>query len=408
MRIALAVTEFPSASQTFVLDHACGLVERGHAVALHALKAGALREPHAGIAKFGLLKNVHYAPPPLPTGSRVASLLRFIVGSGMHWLRQPRLFWRFMRMPAGNRFDVMRRCISFWSHAAGYDLIHAHSGYSARRLMPLYDTSDLHTPLIVTFHGHDVHAYLLNRPENFYTPIFARAAALVVCSDFMRQRLLALNAPPEKLHVIPNAVSIDSIAFRERHMPQGTVLRLLTIGRLVPFKGLTVLIKALQHPAICSLNWRLDVVGEGPLRAELIAQAEAAGLDDRIVFNGACTRERVLSLINASDLYLAPAIVDADGNTETQGVALLEAMASGLPIIASHVGGIPETLGNSAAALVPPNDADALAAALLDLLQHPENWGALGLAGRKRVEQHYDQKTWIGRLEMLYLQAKNA
>ena len=220
-------------------------------------------------------------------------------------------------------------------------------------------------------------------------------------------RLLALNAPPEKLHVIPNAVGIDGIAFRVRHAPQGKPLRLLTIGRLVPFKGVAVLINSLQHSAIYALNWRLDVVGDGPLRAELVTQAEAAGLADRIVFHGACAREKVLSIIDASDLYLAPAVVDTDGNTETQGVALLEAMASGLPVIASRVGGIPETLGPAAAALVPPNDADALAGALLDLLQRPECWGALGHAGRKRVEQHYDQQTWIKRLESLYLHVKN-
>lgn len=405
MRIALAVSEFPSASQTFVLDHACGLIERGHAVALHALKPGSLREPHAGIAKFGLLKHVHYAPPPLPITPRTLQLLSLLRHCGVEFLKHPKLAWRFMKMPSGNRFDVIRRCLSFWSRATRYDLIHAHSGYNAHQLMPLYGASDLRTPLIVTFHGHDVHAFLRSRPENYYQATFARAAALIVCSDFMRMRLLALGAPLEKLHVIPNGVDIGGTVFRERQPPQGRSLRLLSIGRLVPFKGLQVLIEALQQPSMQMLDWQLNVVGDGPLHAALIKQAEKTGLAGRIIFHGACAREKVLSLIDASDLYLAPAVVDADGNTETQGVALLEAMASGLPVIASAVGGIPETVGTAAAALIPPGDIKALAAAVQNLLLRPASWAALGRAGRERVEQHYDRQTWINRLEALYVQS---
>jgi len=408
MRIALAVTEFPSASQTFVLDHACGLIERGHVLDLHALQPGKLQQPHAGIAAFDLLKRVHYAPPALPSASRTVRLLSFLWHGGMTLWKNSRITWRFLAMPKGNRFDVMRRCLSFWAPAADYDLIHAHSGYNAHRLIPLYESGHLRAPLVITFHGHDVHAFLRTRPENYYRTTFAHAAALIVCSNFMRTRLLALGATAENLHVIPNGVDIDGIDFRERQLPLDRPLRLLTIGRLVPFKGISVLIQALQQTIMQRVNWQLDIIGDGPLRNTLIEQVNMAGLSKRVFFHGACGREKVLSTINASDLYLAPAIIDNDGNTETQGVALLEAMASGLPVIASDVGGIPETMGGTAAHLVPSGDVAALAAAIQKLQQQPERWAMLSQSGRARVAQHYDRRAWIDRLESVYRSVESA
>lgn len=406
MRIALAVTDFPSISQTFVLDHACGLIDRGHSVELHALARGVVGQPHASIEKYGLIEFSRYAPPPLPAGG-LKKFMRLLSSFGPTLVKHPVLILQLIHK-GGRSLERLRRSLSFWGCGATCDVIHAHSGYNGERVLPLYELGHLRMPLVVTFHGHDVHAFLRHKPLEHFGALFARASALVVCSGFMQARLLSLGAPPEKLHVIPNGVDIDGIVFRERHPPQGRSLRLLTIGRLVPFKGLHVLIEALRQPSMQALDWQLDLVGDGPLRPTLVEQAEKAGLAERIVFHGACAREKVLSIIDASDLYLAPAVVDADGDTETQGVALLEAMASGLPVIASSVGGIPETLGTAAAAFVPPGDANALAAAVKNLLLRPESWAEFGHASRERVDQHYDRKTWIDRLEALYIQLEKA
>lgn len=405
MRIALAVTEFPSASQTFVLDHACALIERGHTVTLHALKVGNLREAHASIEKFDLLNRSRYAPPKSLSSHPLINLLWLIQKSWRDLFIHPVLTTKFLCDSGGYRVDRLRRCLSLWADGQNYDLIHAHSGYNGERLLPLYETGYLSAPLVVTFHGHDVFGYLQGRPSAHYQALFARASALVVCSDFMRARLLELGAPLQKLQVIPNAVQADQIPFLKRTKVRGESVRLLSIGRLVPVKGLHNLIDALTQECLHGLEWQAHIVGDGPLRDALMTQVLNAGLGDRVVFHGACSREQVLSLIDHSDLYVAPAIIDANGHAETQGIAILEAMASGLPVIASSVGGIPETLGTAAAALIPPGDADALAAALHNLLLRPESWAALGRAGRERVERHYDRQTWINSLEALYIQS---
>lgn len=401
MRIALAITEFPSASQTFVLDHAVGLIARGHTVSLHPLKLGQTAAAHASIERLGLMRRVRPAPPVLPT-KRLARGKALLHPAWRGLLRHPLLAARFLLDRSGHRLERLRRCLSFWDEAAGLDLVHAHSGYNGVRLLPLYECGHLSAPLVVTFHGHDVHAFLRGRPLGFYAPLFARAAALVVCSGFMRERLLALGAPAGKLHLIPNGIDLAQIAFQSRDArPQGT-LQLLTIGRLVPFKGVQHLLAALALPALRDLDLKLHIVGEGPLRAALLAQAEAAGLGAKVIFHGACAREKVLALMGESDLYIAPAIVDAEGNTETQGVALIEAMASGLPVIASAVGGIAEALGDAAVALVAPAEPGALAAAIAEWASNPATASTHSLRGRQRVEQHYSATRWLDRLLALY------
>ena len=401
MRLAIAVTEYPAASQTFVLDHVAGLLSRGHAVEVHALRHP--RQAVIDLAGEPVLSQAPLRVTPARPAARLPRRLDALRQLALPMLRHPQRALRLMRGAGdGTPLDRGYEALTLWRDVASYQLLHAHSGQNGRRLLPLLAAARLRTPLVVTFHGHDVHGHLRGRPADYYRPLFERADALVVCSGFMRERLLALGAPAGKLRLIPNPVDAARFPWRERAAFVGRPFELLSVGRLVPFKGTTVLLQALAQPALRDLDWRLHLVGDGPLRAALEQQARDSGLAGRVIFHGALPRERVLPLLERSDLYLAPVVIDAEGNTETQGVALLEAMAAGLPVIASAVGGIPETLGTAAAALVPPGDADALAAAIRDHLGDPDRGAARSRAGRERVLAHYQPAQWLDRLEALY------
>lgn len=399
MRIALSVTEFPAVSQTFVLDHAVGLLRRGHAVEIHALRRGSREAAHAEIEALGLPDRCHYAPALPKLHSRTGSAGALLRHFGPGLLVRPRLALSLARRRGESRLNRLHGSHSFWERGAALDIVHAHSGQNGRRLLPLYEAGLLRAPLVVTFHGHDVHGHLRGRAPDYYRPLFAQAAALVVCSEFMRARLLALGAPAAKLALIPNGIDPEPIAFHARAAPPGS-RTLLSIGRLVPFKGLEHLLAALAQPALRGTDLRLQIVGDGPLREPLQAQAAALGLGDRVHFLGARSRDEVQALLAAADLYVAPAVIDTEGNTETQGVALLEAMASGLPVIASAVGGIAETLGDAAASLVPPGEPAALAEAIA-------RWERGALVpddgrGRRRVEMCFGREAWLDALESLY------
>jgi colanic acid/amylovoran biosynthesis glycosyltransferase len=262
MRVALAVTEFPAVSQTFVLDHVAGLLARGHAVDIHARRPGKESAAHPEIERLGLPARTRYLPVP-PYG-RSAVWRDALRRAWRPLLCQParlRALWR-----AGPRDEFWSRfyaALPFWAQGRDYQVLHAHSGQNGQRLLPLYAAGVLRAPLVVTFHGHDVHGYLRDRPADFYAPLFARAAALVVCSEFMRARLMALGAPAGKLHLIPNGIAPERYHWRLREAPQGRPVELLSVGRLVEFKGLKFLLSALAEPALAQRALRLQVVGDG-------------------------------------------------------------------------------------------------------------------------------------------------
>ncbi len=167
------------------------------------------------------------------------------------------------------------------------------------------------------------------------------------------------------------------------------------VGRLSPEKGHGVLLRAL--PTILATFHRVGVVlvGDGPSRSELEAETRRLGIADRVVFLG--QRRDVPVVLAALDLFVQPSLY------EGFGISLLEAMAAGLPIVASRVGGIPEVVQDGATGLlVPPRDPAALASAVIRLLRDREEAGRLGAAAARRARERYSLRAAAARVDALY------
>lgn len=137
--------------------------------------------------------------------------------------------------------------------------------------------------------------------------------------------------------------------------------------------------------------WSLEVVGDGPARAEV--RAALAPLGDRVVYAGALAEAAVAARLAAADLFVWPAI------NEAFGMALLEAQASGLPVVAGNSGGVSDVVADGATGLLtPPGDSAAFAAAVRQLLAQPERRAALGAAARAKVEREHDLPAAAARL----------
>jgi glycosyltransferase involved in cell wall biosynthesis len=165
-------------------------------------------------------------------------------------------------------------------------------------------------------------------------------------------------------------------------------IRLLFVGRLVSQKGLDVLFRALsllkEQAGKNHVDWTLTIAGEGPLKNELARASEGLRLSDRITFRGWLERGHLPAVYKNADVFVLPSRDEGMPN------AMLEAMAAGLPVIGSRVAGIDEVvIDGETGLLVPPDDADALAAALRIVIEDRDKTFALGQAARKRVEAHY-------------------
>jgi len=216
---------------------------------------------------------------------------------------------------------------------------------------------------------------------------------MVANSRAAAEQLISQGIRAHRIDIVPNG--IDLTPFPERHVWR-PARRITTVACLREGKRIDVLIAAAprilaRHPDI-----EIQIVGDGPCREALIALARSAGVLPRVQFMG--HRDDVPAILTASDLFVLPSASEASPNV------VLEAMAARLPVVATRVGGIPELVDDGVTGhLVPPSDPDALATAILDLLDHPNRAAAFGQAGRMRIAREYSFDRMVAQFEALYM-----
>ena len=279
-----------------------------------------------------------------------------------------------------------------------FDLVHAHV-YSSAAASALA-TIGTGVPLVVTEH---TEALWQGRGGKLFSPwMYRRVARVIAVSDAIRRRLVERDGVPAgKITVIPNSVPPT----REAHgdalplpagMEEGPVVGV--VARLQPEKGVTGFLKAAAHVAQAFPAARFAVVGDGPLRKELFGLAEDLGVRERVLFLG--FRPDAQALIGMMDVVAVPSV------SEGTPLVVLEAMAAGVPVVASRVGGIPSQLqSGKEGILVPPGDPRALGDAILGLLRDPERARRMGKAGRLSAATEFSHENMVRRVEGIYRDA---
>jgi glycosyltransferase involved in cell wall biosynthesis len=223
---------------------------------------------------------------------------------------------------------------------------------------------------------------------------YRAAHAVVANSDAACDQLVREGVPPDRLHLIANG--LDATRFVPNPEPRSAIRRIVTVANLRPEKGHDTLLAAAPRILERYPDATLTFVGDGPQRDHLETLTRALGLTGRVTFLGEC--RDVVPALTASDLFVLPSRSEAFPN------ALIEAMAAGLPVVATAVGGIPEVVSDGGnGLLVPPDDTYALADAVLTLMDDPTRAALLGHAARFDVEQNYTIDRMVERFERLYL-----
>lgn len=253
-------------------------------------------------------------------------------------------------------------------------------------------------PTVTTLHGvthnHGVTGRLSYWLQSRSLPRFA---AVVAVSQSLHRDVARKGVSRDRLHLIPNAYDASvpllsrSEARRALSLPlQGTVVG--WVGRLSREKGLDILIEAMGR--LRSSNVTLVVVGDGPEREKLRLQAAALGGGERIRWCGV--------LPNAARLLAALDVFVLSSRSEGSPIILMEAMAAGLPIVATSVGGVPETVSSLEAVLIPSERSDLLARAIDDVLKEPARAAELARAARRRVTVEHSPEMWVAQYDAVY------
>lgn len=219
------------------------------------------------------------------------------------------------------------------------------------------------------------------------------AHRMVANSRAAANQLVAQGVPPRHIDLIPNGIDVSMFPVRDdRPRPRKIVM----VARLFPEKRIDVLIAAVPAVLARYPDVEFQIVGEGPCRQQLVDQARNAGVLAQVHLMG--HRDDVPAILATSDLFVLSSESEASPNV------IIEAMAAGLPVVASRVGGIPELVTDAVTGyLVPPADPNALTSAILDLLDQPGRAKEFGKAGRAHIERQYSFDRMVAQFESLYM-----
>jgi glycosyltransferase involved in cell wall biosynthesis len=280
-----------------------------------------------------------------------------------------------------------------------FDLVHAH--IFASTVAAAIATRWTGVPLVVTEHTEA--SWQTWRARWVSRWVYRQAERMIAVSTPIEQRLTQRGGiPPNLVTLIPNAVipASDDPPEVAGTLPDGWLERPLigVIARLQPEKGVANFLEAVARVSRISPEARFIVVGDGPLREELLGLAKRGALRERVRFLG--YRADARALVGLLDVLVVPSL------TEGSPLIVLEAMAAGVPVVASAVGGIPDQIRHGEEGLlVPPDDPDALAEKLWELLRDPIRARRLGKAGRRRAENEFCHDTLVSRIEAVYCAA---
>lgn len=384
MRIGYVVSRFPHVTETFILRELVAVdAEPGVSVELLSLFparsqtvhdaarpwAGRLHRPgHAAALRAALAW----------TARRPVAVARILGAVVADHVREPRRLARALAtVPlamAHARTAQRLRLDHVHAHFATYPALTA---WVIRRLTGI--------PYSVAPHAHDIfvsHAGLRRR--------FAQASFVTAISQYNRGYLAALSPAGTRLPIVRYGVDLDRPGFAERSLPREGPVAAVCVSSFAAYKGQEVLLEALRLGGAGTDRLQLTFVGDGPLRPHVERLAARYGLEGRVRFLGSRPEDEVAALLGASDLLVQPSVVARDGDTEGLPNTLIEALAAGVPAVATTVAGVPELIREGETGrLAEPGDAAGLRDAIERLLADPAATAAQARAGRRAVERDH-------------------
>jgi glycosyltransferase involved in cell wall biosynthesis len=394
IRVAYVVRSWPRLSQTFILNEVLALERLGLSLVIFSMTAadddlvqdavGDVRAPvHLldGAANRGRARAAEHAGVLLRSPRRYLGTLLFVV-------RHPEL-------SAGYTTTTRAACFSSAVHVAAiaraerrrgrpFARIHAHFAHDPA-LIGLLSHRLTRIPFSLTAHARDLYGI----PRAALAARTDAADAVVTCcrqnEDYLRRMVR-----PKRLHMIHHGVDLER--FRPRPRPVTVdVPVILSVGRLVEKKGWTDLLHAFALLAREGRRFRALICGEGPLRPALEGLRDELGLSAEVRLLGPRGQTDLLSLLQGADMFALVPVVANDGDRDGVPNALVEAMACGLPVVSTDVGGVPDLVRHEENGLLAPaRDSAAIAGHIGRLLDDNALRHALGASARRTVEQQFD------------------
>lgn len=282
-------------------------------------------------------------------------------------------------------------------------ILHVHFGYHGVKLLGLKRKTGL--PMVCSFYGDDAFHYPLKPGvKKQYRKLFAEADSILVLGPYMKAHLAGLGCAEEKIRIHHLGIDTGSIGYRPRTRKPGAPVRFMTSCSLLEKKGVGVAIRALAALKD-TYAFTLDLVGDGPLRETLQQLAKECGIYDRLTWHGYKPYSFVIEKMYQCDVLIQASITTPDNRKEGTPVAIMDAMATGMAVVATRHSDIPEIVEDGVTGLLAAeNDVEGLRACFKKLLDNPPVIESFGLRGREKVERGFNVATLTAQLEEHYLE----
>jgi colanic acid/amylovoran biosynthesis glycosyltransferase len=262
----------------------------------------------------------------------------------------------------------------------------------------------LNIPLVCSFYGDDAFSYPLRAGyAKKYVSLFNTADKILVLGPYMKEALIKLGCPEDKLVIQHLGIDISKIEFKKRELKKGEQIRFLFASSFLEKKGIVLAIRALASFKD-KVNFTVDIIGDGPLRPQIESEIAVGGLQDRVTLHGYRPYDFVIQQAYQCHVFIQASLTGSQNNKEGTPMAIVDAMATGMAVISTRHSDIPEIVKHGESGyLANENDVDSLKECIRHVIDAPEKISNFSTNARSWVEKEFDAKKQAEKLEQLYL-----
>jgi len=388
MKVLLIAEKFPNKAQPWFANTAAQIIANGGRVMIISLLKGD-EQYTSSVDEYSLINSTKYIKI---YGLNLALMVVSNLVNPVKLIETIRGFFKYksdpLLFPSLLKRILYRVALAPLCIMDDVDIVHSHFEMTGYRFLPLVES--MRVPFVVTFHGLTPPGVPTITPE-MRAKYTKKADLILLNTEFAKYQYVSLGADEKKIQVLPQGTDTNKFTYIDRSFGDGGCVQLLSVGRLSVEKGHAYTIHAINQLRKSKIDVRLKIVGQGPDLEMLEKLINDLGLQEFVELETNLSEDELIKRYQNADIFVLSSISFRDSLCkETQGVVIQEAQASGAVVVATRVGGIPESIDHGVnGLLVDERSSTQIAEKVHWLIQNQDRWSQIRLKARRNVEENY-------------------
>ena len=397
MKIAYIVGIFPT--PFFINNQIIGLLKKKHKIDIYAFESFSMDITDSDIIKYSLRDNLTYFHIPK---NKILKLIKAFYLFLINFIKYPRILLKslnFLRFgKEALKLNTIYYVIPFLN--SNYDIIHCHFGPNGL-VGSILKNIGIKGKLVTTFYGYDLTSYLYLKGNDVYQSLFNNGDLFLPICNYFKDILDKTGCNAKKIKV--NHINVDCNKYKYIKRRRTEIFEILTVAEFVEKKGYKYSLKTIEKLKNKYSNIRYTIAGDGPLKKEIFKLINELNLQKYVNCVGRVNQKQLIELYKKAHVFILPSVISSDNNQEGTPTVLLEAQASGLPVITTKHSGIPEiVIDGKTGFVVFEKDVETLTEKIMYYIENPKMINIMGRFGRLFVEENFEMNKSNKILEETY------